>query len=74
VQQVAADTTRVDNSSPPYYAVRLVISAAELKKLGNNKLKPGMTAEAFIQTGARSPLSYLLKPLIDQFSRAFREG
>jgi HlyD family secretion protein len=74
VQQVAADTTRIDNSSPPYYAVRLVISAAELKKLGNNKLKPGMTAEAFIQTGARSPLSYLLKPLIDQFSRAFREG
>jgi HlyD family secretion protein len=74
VQQVAADTTRVDNSSLPYYAVRLVISAAELKKLGSNKLKPGMTAEAFIQTGARSPLSYLLKPLIDQFSRAFREG
>jgi HlyD family secretion protein len=74
VQQVAADTTRVDNSTPAFYAVRLVISAAELKKLGDNKLKPGMSAEAFIQTGARSPLSYLLKPLIDQFARALRES
>jgi HlyD family secretion protein len=41
--------------------------------LGDNKLKPGMTAEAFIQTSARSPLSYLLKPLTDQFAHAMRE-
>jgi HlyD family secretion protein len=73
VQQVAADTARADANSPPYYAVRLIISAKELAKLGDNRLKPGMNAEAFIQTGARSPLSYLIKPLIDQFARALRE-
>ncbi len=73
VQQVAADTTRMDENSPPFYAVRLVISKQELAKLGHNKLKPGMAAEAFIQTDARSPLSYLMRPLIDQFSRAMRE-
>lgn len=73
VQQVAADTTRLDDRSPPFYAVRIIIPAAEIKKLGTNKLKPGMTAEAFIQTSARSPLSYLLKPLTDQFARAMRE-
>jgi HlyD family secretion protein len=73
VQQVAADTTRVDEKSPPSYAVRIIISAKEIKKLGDNKLKPGMTAEAFIQTSARSPLSYLLKPLTDQFAHAMRE-
>ena len=73
VQQVAADTTRVDENSPPSYAVRIIISAKEIKKLGDNKLKPGMTAEAFIQTSARSPLSYLLKPLTDQFAHAMRE-
>lgn len=73
VQQVAADTSRADANSPPFYAVRLVISAKELAKLGENKLKPGMNAEAFIQTGARSPMSYLLKPLVDQFARAMRE-
>jgi HlyD family secretion protein len=73
VQQVAADTTRADEQSPPVYAVRIIISAMEIKKLGDNKLKPGMTAEAFIQTSARSPLSYLLKPLTDQFAHAMRE-
>jgi HlyD family secretion protein len=73
VQQIAADTSRMNENSPPFYAVRLVISAEELAKLGENKLKPGMMAEAFIQTDARSPLSYLMRPLVDQFTRAMRE-
>ena len=33
-----------------------------------------MPAEAFIRTGERSPISYLLQPLTDQISRTFREG
>jgi HlyD family secretion protein len=32
-----------------------------------------MPAEVYIQTGQRTPLSYLLKPLSDQFARAMRE-
>lgn len=74
VTQVAADTSRADAQSPPYYAIRLTISAAELAKLGDNKLKPGMSAEAFIQTESRSPFSYLIQPLMDQFSHAMRES
>jgi HlyD family secretion protein len=74
VTQVAADTSRADAQSAPFYAIRLTISAAELKKLGDNKLKPGMSAEAFIQTEARSPFSYLVQPLVDQFSHAMRES
>ena len=74
VQQVSADTSRIDANSAPFYAVRLVITAAELEKLGSNKLKPGMAAEAFIQTTAQTPLSYMLKPLTDQVSRALRES
>jgi HlyD family secretion protein len=74
VTQVSADTSRTDQNSPPVYVVRLTISAAELAKLGANKLKPGMPAEAFIQTQAQTPLSYFIKPLTDQFARALREG
>ncbi len=74
VTQVAADTSRADAQSPPFYAIRLTISAAELAKLGDNKLKPGMSAEAFIQTESRSPFSYLIQPLMDQFSHAMRES
>jgi HlyD family secretion protein len=74
VTQISADTSRTDASSPPFYSVRLMISAKELDKLGTNKLKPGMPAEAFIQTEAQTPLTYFLKPLTDQFAHAFREG
>jgi HlyD family secretion protein len=74
VTQVAADTSRADAQSPPYYAIRLTISATELKKLGDNKLKPGMGAEAFIQTESRSPFSYLVKPLVDQWRHSMRES
>ena len=33
-----------------------------------------MPVEAFIQTEARTPLAYLLKPFTDYFNRAFRES
>ena len=37
-------------------------------------LIPGMPADAFIQTGERSPIDYLARPLMDFFARVFREG
>jgi HlyD family secretion protein len=71
---VSADTSRLNEDSPPFYAVRLQIPAQEVPKLSGHKLKPGMPADAFIQTGARSPLSYLLKPPSDQIAHAFRKS
>jgi HlyD family secretion protein len=32
-----------------------------------------MPVEVFIQTGERTPLNYLLKPITDYFNRAVRE-
>lgn len=74
VIQVSADVSRIDSTTPPFYGIRLRIPPGELKKLGTHKLKPGMPAEAFIQTTERSPLSYFLKPLTDQIAYTFREG
>jgi len=34
---------------------------------------PGMLVEAFIQTNPRTVVIYLVKPLHDQITRAFRE-
>lgn len=36
-------------------------------------LAPGMPVEAYLRTGERSPLSYLVKPLTDYFKRSLRE-
>jgi HlyD family secretion protein len=45
----------------------------EIKRLGDVRLTPGMPVEAFIQTGERTLMSYLVKPLRDRFMRSFRE-
>jgi len=37
------------------------------------RLIPDMPVEAFVQTGDRTMMSYLVKPLQDQLMRAFRE-
>jgi HlyD family secretion protein len=74
VINVSADTSQETRDAPPTFAVRLRLSADELDKLGDLKLKPGMPAEVFIQTRTRTPLSYLLQPLSDQIARSFRES
>ena len=45
----------------------------EVTRLGAVSLVPGMPVEVFIKTGDRKVISYLVKPLSDQISRAFRE-
>jgi HlyD family secretion protein len=56
-----------------YFTIRIAVSDLELSRLGGLKLVPGMPVEAFIQTGQRTMLSYLTKPLSDQVFKAFRE-
>jgi HlyD family secretion protein len=73
VEFKAADLTRDRQTDAGHYVVRIVLAKEELGKLGTLKLIPGMPAEAFIQTQARTPLQYIFRPLSDQFARAFRE-
>jgi HlyD family secretion protein len=49
------------------------MTAEEVARLGDVALVPGMPVEVFIKTGDRKVISYLVKPLSDQVSRAFRE-
>ncbi len=74
VEHVSADAHTEERTGAPYYLVRVGITPAEVARLGGLKLEPGMPVESFIQTQRRSMLSYLVKPLGDQFRRAFREG
>jgi HlyD family secretion protein len=73
VSRVSADLTRETQTNTSYYTLRITIPEEELKKLDGKALVPGMPVEAFIQTGARTALSYLIKPFEDQVARAFRE-
>lgn len=73
VTRVSADTTADQRTGESYYTIRIALPADADKRLGDVKLLPGMPVEAFVQTGDRTVISYLMKPLQDQFMRAFRE-
>jgi HlyD family secretion protein len=73
ISRISPDTTVDQRTGQSYYTIRVSIPPAEVAKLGEVKLIPGMPVEAFVQTGDRTMLSYLAKPLSDQLMRAFRE-
>lgn len=73
VTRVSADTTTDQRTGQSYYTIRISLPQGAVDVLGGVKLLPGMPVEAFVQTGERTVISYLMKPLHDQFMRAFRE-
>lgn len=73
VSRVSPDVTTDQRTGQSYYTIRVSMPAEEVARLGDVKLIPGMPVEAFVQTGDRTMLSYLMKPLHDQLMRAFRE-
>jgi len=74
VATVSADALTDQRSQQSYYRAEIVLEPGEIEKLDGLTLLPGMPVEAFIQTGARTPMAYLLKPFTDYFARAFRES
>lgn len=74
IRSVAPDLSTDARTGIAYYTARAVIDRSALGKLPpGTPLVPGMPVEAFVQTGDRTVLAYLVKPLLDQIDRAFRD-
>ena len=79
VEQVSADALRDADRGLSWYQVEVSLGApadvggARAAEPGRLTLTPGMPVEIHIQTGERSPISYLAKPLTDYFLRSLRE-
>lgn len=73
VIRVSPDVTTDQRTGQSYYTIRVSMPPEEVARLGEVRLIPGMPVEAFVQTGDRTMLAYLIKPLKDQLMRAFRE-
>jgi HlyD family secretion protein len=73
VTRLSPDAVRDKETGQFYYTARIAPDKGDLARLADHKLVPGMPVEAFIETSSRTALSYLTKPLTDQFERAFRE-
>lgn len=74
VSYISPERSTDERTGNSFYKLRVEVDDAQIKRLGNLELKPGMPVETFVQTEKRSLLSYIVKPLTDQFNRAFREN
>jgi HlyD family secretion protein len=74
VERLSPDLVLDPLSRQSYYSVRIAIGAGELDRLPEGaRLSAGMPVSVYAQTGERTVLDYLVKPLTDQISHAFRE-
>lgn len=73
VIRVSADLEIDQKSGAGFYRAAISIPESERARLSELELVPGMPVEAFVQTGRRTVLSYLTKPVRDHAARAFRE-
>ena len=75
VTLVSADAFEEKNSGVSYFRVEITLNEGEIEHFPEDVvLIPGMPVESYIRTSDRSPIAYLVKPLTDYFTKAFREG
>lgn len=73
--QISADRTVDEHTGQPYYKVRATVSPEGVKLIAKHKLdiQPGMPVELFVNTGERTMMSYLLKPVFDRAKTSMTE-
>ena len=70
---LSADAIVNEATGNSYYLARIEVNPESVVELGDMALMPGMPAEVYINTGSRTLLQYLFKPLSNAVSRSFNE-
>lgn len=73
VASISPGTVEDQATGQAYYRVALRVTPDELARLGDVPLMPGMPIEAYLETGNRTVLQYLLHPISSHLRQAFRE-
>jgi HlyD family secretion protein len=73
VLRISPDALQDQATGETYYSAEITLAPEALDLLDGLTLIAGMPVDAFIQTGARSPLAYLVQPMTDFLARAWRE-
>lgn len=72
VRSISPSTLIDEISGAPYYLLRILLSEEQVDLLGDVEIVPGMIVTAFVQTEPRTVMQYLLAPVVEQVSHAFR--
>lgn len=73
ISSISADVITDEMTGVGYYEAEITLNPGEMDKLQGETLVPGMPVEAFLQTGNRTPLTYLIAPFTSFFNKSFRE-
>ncbi|MFK7863355.1 MAG: HlyD family type I secretion periplasmic adaptor subunit [Pseudohongiellaceae bacterium] len=73
VINLSADRIIDEQTGIPYYLARIAVTEEGRKDLGDLILLPGMPADAFINTGSRTFLQYVMKPFTTALARSLIE-
>lgn len=73
VLRISADALTEQRSGTPYFAVVVEMDPASLAAYPEIKAAPGLAAEVYIRTSERTPLDFLIEPLVSGMRRGFRE-
>ena len=74
VSEISADRLLDAKTGAPYYRARIAITDQLPQGVRADQVYPGMPVEAQIITGNRTFFEYLVRPLLDSMSHAFREN
>ncbi len=73
VKSISGDSLVHQQTGLSYFLALVEIPHNERIKLGDAKLSPGMPAEVLINTGQRTLLEYVIKPIRNSFKRGLNE-
>jgi HlyD family type I secretion membrane fusion protein len=73
-EQAAQNANELGGARHDSFVVRVRLDDKDThKKVGNFQPTPGMPADVYIKTGQRTFFNYMMRPVVDSFSRACRE-
>jgi len=72
IHNVSADRLTDDKTGQAYYAIQVRLNPDDIKR-SHIELQPGMPVEVIVPTRARTLVQYLVGPLKDEITGAFRE-
>jgi HlyD family type I secretion membrane fusion protein len=73
VAYVSADRLTDTETGEAYYDLRIEVDEDEVQRVDEVMLYPGMPVQTIVAIGERPFLEYLVQPVLDSLSRAFRE-
>jgi HlyD family type I secretion membrane fusion protein len=74
VTSISPNTFTDPNTGIPYYEARITLNKETIDSLEENiELIPGMGADVMIVTGSKTPLRYLMDPILSSTNKAWRE-